>query len=123
MERKGTIVLLFVISFILAPFLTGDAFAERSVVIWTDQGPRCVSYSDRGKEPNAKYEMMRVTVRKPDIAGYTYDNQRAVICFQPIRIGTTRVIVNVKKYEYDSIGRLKATRNLTRRYRVKIRNR
>jgi hypothetical protein len=121
MDRKGIIILLFVFSLTLGPGMVGDALAEKSVVVWINEDSRCESYSARGKMPNSRYEMMRVTVRKPDITAYSYDDDRAVICFRPLGVGTTRVIINVKKYEYDGTGRLKETKNITQRFRVKVR--
>ena len=121
MDRKGIITLLFVFSVTLGPGMVGDALAEKSVVVWINEDSRCESYSARGKMPNSRYEMMRVTVRKPDITAYSYDDDSAVICFRPLRAGTTRVIIDVKRYEYDGIGRPQAVKNIIRRFRVKVR--
>jgi hypothetical protein len=121
MDRKAIMTLMLVFSFIFASPVANDALAEKDVLVRMEQSSRCVNFSDRGMPPNTRYELKNVQVRREGITGYSYDDDKGVICFEPLRVGTTNVIINVDISEYEPWGRLKETRKLTRRFRVKVR--
>ena len=119
MNIRTTKILLFLVAFFVASLSAVDGFAERTLHIKMGE-IRCDTLSLSGKPPNGGYHVEEVWLQRNDIVAYAIDKDKGLICFEPLRVGSTKVRVRGQRYELDRYGKQKSSEPFYRPFRVRV---
>jgi len=131
MKTKTTIVLLFTFVIALAPLAASPAFAETVLSINMDEAQQCEKLALSAKRypdgigttkhhPDG-YKVDQLWIQRDGIVGYSYDEEKGIICFQPKNTGSTRVRVSGTMHGLDSYGRPAWKKRFYRSFKVRVR--
>ncbi len=120
MNRKTVTRTLFVTAFFLASFIAVDGFAEKTVAIKMGES-RCEKLSISGKPARGGYTVDRIWAQRPDVVKYSPDEDKGLICFEPQRVGSTKIRVRGQRYELNRYGKKKSSENFYRAFEVRVR--
>ena len=122
MNGKTTTALLFVVSVFVAFLAADSAFAERTFTIRVGKDTKCEKLSLPWKPPPARYSVERVWAQRAGVVKHSYDEDRGVICFEPQRVGTTRIRVSGAIYGLKSNERPNSQKRFYRSFKVRVRS-
>ena len=131
MNAKTRIVLLFTFILSLAPLATSPAFAEAVLSVKMNEARQCEKLALSAKRyPDGigmtrlnpdRYNIDQVWIQRDGIVGYSLNEEKGIICFQPQNIGSTRVRVSGTMNGLDSYGRPAWKEKFYRSFKVRVR--
>ena len=122
MNRKTTMVIMSLILIFIPPLTIGDALAERTFTIRVGKDAKCEKLSIPEKPPSGGYNVERVWIQREGIVKHYYDEERGVICFEPQRVGSTRVRVSGTIYDSRSNDQFRLEKRFYRSFKVRVRS-
>jgi hypothetical protein len=131
MNTRTSIVILFICILSLVPLVTNAAFAEAVLSVKMDEARQCEKLALSAKRypggigttklnPDG-YTVDEVWMQRDGIVGYFYNEEKGIICFQPLSIGSTRVRVSGTINGLDSYGRPLWEKKFYRSFKVRVR--
>ncbi|MBT8407344.1 MAG: hypothetical protein KJP05_07795 [Deltaproteobacteria bacterium] len=122
MSTRTTRILLFLVAFFVASLSAVDGFAERTLVIKMGEA-KCDKLSVSGKPPNGGYHVEEVwsQSQNEDVVSYFIDEDKGLICFEAMRVGSTKIRVRGQRYELDRYGKQKSSEPFYRSFKVRVR--
>jgi len=129
MKTKTMLRLWFVVWFVLAFVAPSRALAEKTLVLKMGQEAVCENLTASGKPASGGYDVEDIWVQREGIINYAYDDDKGMICLEPVGVGSTRVKVTGtvyeldknKVYELDKNKQLKDSKRFYLNLRVRVR--
>ena len=81
----------------------------------------CQNLSVSGKPTRGGYSVEEVWVQNDNAIKYSIDKEKGLICFEPIKVGNTKVKVRGQRYELDRYGKQKSGEPFYRSFKVRVR--
>ena len=113
----------FVVWFIVAFVAPSRALAEKTLVLKMAQEAVCENLTASGKPVSGGYDVDNIWVQRAGIINYVYDDDKGMICFEPVTVGSTRVKVTGTVYELNKNKQLKDSKRFYVNLRVRVRPR
>jgi len=122
MNTKTMLRLWIVVWFIVAFVAPSRALAEKTLVLKMGQEAAvCENLTASGKPASGGYDVENIWVQRAGIINYAYHDDKGMICFEPVGVGSTRVKVNGTVYELDRNKQLKDSKRFYLNLRVRVR--
>ena len=122
MNIRTTKILFFLVALLFTSLSAVDGFAERTLHIKMGD-TNCQNLSMSGKPTRGGYNVEEVWVQGENVVKYSIDKEKGLICFEPIKVGNTKVKVHGQRYELDRYGKQKSSEPFYRAFKVRIRPR
>lgn len=122
MNIRTTKFLFFLAVLLFVSLSAVNGFAERTLVIKMGE-IRCDTLSVSGKPPHGGYNVEGVWSQSPseNVISYSIDKDKGLICFEPMRVGSTKIRVRGQRYELDRYGKQKSSEPFYRSFKVRVR--
>jgi hypothetical protein len=122
MNIRTTKILFFLVVLLFASLSAVDGFAERTLTIKMGE-TKCDTLSVSGKPTHGGYHVEEVWSQSPneDVVSYSIDKDKGLICFEAMRVGSTKIRVRGQRYELDRYGKQKSSEPFYRSFKVRVR--
>jgi hypothetical protein len=112
--------LSLVVSFLIISLVAADALAEKTISIAVGEEQRCENLSLSGKPTSGGYRIEDIWADAEGIVTYEMDEDRGLICFKPLAVGSVKIRVRGQRYELKRDGRLKSSEGFYRAFKVRV---
>jgi hypothetical protein len=120
MNTKSKTALLSTVVFLVASLTAVDGYTAK--IVWVSMGEsRCERLLMSGKPARGGYQIERIWAQRPGIVNYFPDEDKGLICFEPQRVGSTKIRVRGQKYELNRYGKKKSSEKFYRAFEVRVR--
>ncbi len=116
MKTKTMLRLCFMVWFILAFVAPSRALAEKTLALKMGQEAVCENLTASGKPASGGYDVENIWVQRAGIINYAYDDDKGMICLEPVGVGSTRVKVTGTVFELDKNKVYEPDRNKQLKY-------
>lgn len=121
MNTRTMLRLWFVVWFFVPFVAPSRALAEKTLALKMAQEAVCENLTASGKPASGGYDVDNIWIQREGIVNYLYDDDKGMICLEPVGVGSTRVKVTGTVYELDKNKQLKDSKRFYLNLRVRVR--